>query len=143
MFIADAFCRTYRLTTEDAKHDCSEVRALREVQYEGGFSVSPTRLEEFKRDTAIDPEMQIFISAINKGWPLSRKEYPAKLVPYYDSRSELVEDSRLVYLVVPRLLRADMLNEIHGSRIGIGGCLRRAQELLYWPRINAEVREYA
>ena len=35
-----------------------------------------------------------------------------------------------------------MLKEIHRSHIGIGGCLRRARELLYWPRINAEVRDY-
>ena len=35
-----------------------------------------------------------------------------------------------------------MLKEIHRSHIGIGGCLRRAQELLYWPRINAEVKDY-
>ena len=146
MFIADALSRAYRLTTEDAKRDCSEVYALREVQHEDGLSVSPTRLQEFKRVTECDPEMQLLISAIHKGWPLSRKDCPAKLVPYYDSRSELVEDSGLVYrgerLVVPRLLRADMLKEIHRSHIGIGGCLRRARELLYWPRINAEVRDY-
>ena len=90
--------------------------------------------------------MQLLISAIHKGWPLSRKHCPAKLVPYYDCRSELVEDSGLVYrgerLVVPRLLWADMLKEIHRSHIGIGGCLRRARELLYWLRINAEVRDY-
>ena len=140
MFIADALSRAYRLTTEDAKHDCSEVRALREVQHEDGLSVSPTRLQEFKRVTEGDPEMQLLISAIHKGWPLSRKDCPAKLVPYYDSRGELVEDSGLVYrgerLVVPCLLRADMLKEIHRSHIGIGGCLRRARELLSWPRIN-------
>ena len=35
-----------------------------------------------------------------------------------------------------------MLKEIHRSHIGIGGCLRRAREVLYWPRINAEVKEY-
>ena len=35
-----------------------------------------------------------------------------------------------------------MLNEIHRLHIGIGGCLRRAQELLYWSRINVEVKEY-
>ena len=35
-----------------------------------------------------------------------------------------------------------MLKEIHRSHIGIGGCLRRTRELLYWPRINAEVKEY-
>ena len=90
--------------------------------------------------------MQQLISAIHHGWPLRRKDCPAKLVLYYDSRSELVEDSGLVYrgerLVVPHSLRADMLKEIHRSRIGIGECLRRARELLYWPRINAEVKDY-
>ena len=34
-----------------------------------------------------------------------------------------------------------MLKEIHRSHIGIAGCLGRAQELLYWPRINTEVRD--
>ena len=67
MFIADALSRAYRLTTEDAKHDCSEVRALREVQHEDGLSVSPTRLQEFKRVTECAPEMQLLISAIHKG----------------------------------------------------------------------------
>ena len=124
MFIADALSCAYRLTTEYTKHDSREVRALREVQHEDGLSVLPTRLQEFKPVTECDPEMQLLISAIRKGWPLSRKDCPAKLLPYYDSRSELVEDSGLVYrgecLVVPRLLRADMLKEIHRSHIGIG-----------------------
>ena len=146
MFIADALSRAYRLTTEDAQHDNSEVRALREVQHEDGLSVSPNRLQQFKRVTADDSEMQLLIGAIHKGWPLCRKDCPAKLVPYFDSRSELVEDGGLVYrgerLVVPQSLRADMLKEIHRSHIGIGGCLRRARELLYWPRINAEVKDY-
>ena len=146
MFIADALSCAYRLTTDDAKHDSSEVRALREVQHDDGHSVSPKRLQEFKRVTAADPEMQLLISGIHKGWPLHRKDCPAQLVPYYDSRGELVEDSGLIYrgerLVVPHSLRADMLKEIHRSHIGIGGCLRRAQELLYWPRINTEVKDY-
>ena len=71
MFIADALSQAYRLTTEDAKHDSSEVRALREVQHEDGLSVSPTRLQELKRVAESDPEMQLIISAIHKGWPLS------------------------------------------------------------------------
>ena len=114
-----------------------------EVQHEDGLSVWPTQLQEFKR---VNQEMQILISATHKGLPLSQKECPAKLVPYYDSRSELVEDSGLVCcrerLVVPHLLWDDMFKEIHRLHIGIGGCLRRARELLYWPRINAEVRHY-
>ena len=70
MFIADALSCAYRLTTEDAKHDSSEVCGLRELQHVDGLSVSPTRLQEFKQVTECDPEMQLLISAIHKGWPL-------------------------------------------------------------------------
>ena len=61
--------RSYRLTTDDAQHDSSEVRALREVHHIDGLSVSPKRLEEFKLRTAQDPEMQLLTSQIQKGWP--------------------------------------------------------------------------
>ena len=147
MFILDTLSRAYRLTTEDFKHDSSEVRALREVQHADGLSVSPTRLQELKRVTECDPEMQLLTSAIHKGWPLSRKDFPAKFAPYYDSGSRLVKDSTMVYrgdrlLVPPHLLRADMLKEIHRSHNGIGECLRIARELLSWPRIKVEVRDY-
>ncbi|KAK2547366.1 hypothetical protein P5673_032734, partial [Acropora cervicornis] len=105
--------------------------------HEDGLSVSPTRLQEFKRVTECDPEMQLLISAIHKGWPLSRKDCPAKLVPHYDSRSELVEDSGLVYrgvrLVVPHLLRADMLKEIHRDKLA-------KQKAIQKERYNAKSR---
>ena len=42
---------------------------------------------------------------------------------------------------MPHSLQANMLKEIHMSHMGIGGCLRRARELLYWPRMNAEVKD--
>ena len=79
----------------------------------------------FKRVTECDPEMQLLTSAIHKGWPLSRKDCPAKLVTYYDSLSRLVKDIRMVYrgerlVVPPHLLRADMLKEIRRLHNGIG-----------------------
>ena len=74
MFIADALSRSYRLTTNNAQHDSSEVRALWEVHHtDHGLSVSPKWLEEFKLRTVQDPEMQLLTSQIQKGWPSSRK----------------------------------------------------------------------
>jgi len=35
-----------------------------------------------------------------------------------------------------------MLNQLHISHIGIGGCIRRAREILYWPRMSAEIRDF-
>ena len=45
-------------------------------------------------------------------------------------------------LVVPRSLRKDMLNQIHSSHVGIGGCIRRGREILYWPGMSVEVRDF-
>ena len=35
-----------------------------------------------------------------------------------------------------------MLRQIHRSHIGIEGCLRRAREVLYWPLMNSEVKDF-
>jgi predicted Fe-S protein YdhL (DUF1289 family) len=43
---------------------------------------------------------------------------------------------------VPSSLRKEMLQQIHKFHIGIEGCLRRAREVIYWPRMNAEVKDY-
>ena len=91
-------------------------------------------------------EMQLLTSQIQKGWLSSRKECSSPLIPYHESRSELIEENGLVFrgerLVVPPSLRTDMLKEIHRSHIGMNGCLRRARELLFWPRTNAEVKDF-
>ena len=35
-----------------------------------------------------------------------------------------------------------MVSQLHSSHIGIGGCIHRAREILYWPRISAEIRDF-
>ena len=138
MYIADTLSRAYRDTTEWAQHDTSEVRALEEIDHSDGLSISPSRLEQFKQSTAADPVMQGVITAIKTGWTENRKKCPPELTPFYNNRSELVEDNGLVYLgerlVVPATLRKEMLHQIHRSHIGVEGCLRRAREVIYWQR---------
>ena len=45
-------------------------------------------------------------------------------------------------LVIPRMLRAGMIKQIHQGHIGVEGCLRRAREVIYWPGMNAEVKDH-
>ena len=82
---------------------------------------------------------------IKQGWP-EKKNCPPAAQPYYDERGELIESQGLVFrgeqLVVPVSLRKEMLNQLHSSHIGIGGCVRRAREILYWPRMSAEIRYF-
>ena len=39
-------------------------------------------------------------------------------------------------------LRAAMLDRVHYAHIGVNGCLRRAKECIYWPGMDAGIREY-
>ena len=45
-------------------------------------------------------------------------------------------------IIIPQKLRKIYIENVHASHIGIEGCLRRAREQLYWPRMNAELRDY-
>ena len=146
MWISDALSRAYRNTTEASKHDTSLICALAEIDNAENLSIAPYRLAELRNEIANDPVMQKLIGAIKGGWAVSRKLCAPELTPYYDKRSELIEDKGLVFLgerlLVPPSLRKEMLKQIHRSHIGIEGCLRRAREVLYWPLMNSEVKDF-
>lgn len=90
--------------------------------------------------------MQLLTIQIQKGWLSSHKEFPSPLIPYLESQSELIEENGLVFrgerLVVPPSLRTEMLKGIHLSYTKMNRCLRRARELLFWPRNYAEVKDF-
>ena len=35
-----------------------------------------------------------------------------------------------------------MKTKLHSSHLGVQGCLHRARDAFYWPRMNAEIEEY-
>lgn len=39
-------------------------------------------------------------------------------------------------------MRAEMKQKCHAGHLGINSCLRRARELLFWPGMSAEIRQY-
>ena len=71
---------------------------------------------------------------------------PPAVQTYYDKRNELIKSQGLVFrgkqLVLPLSLRKDMPTQLHSSHIGFGGCVRCAHEILYWPRMSAEIRDF-
>ena len=97
------------------------------------------RQNVFREQIAADGDIQELLRVIKPGWP-DKKKCPPAVQPYYDERSELVESQGLVFrgeqLVVPLSLLKDMLIQLHRSHIGTGGCVRRAREILYWPRMR-------
>ena len=73
-------------------------------------------------------------------------EVPDSIHAYYDFQYVLTVQNSLVFkgdrLVIPATMRREMMAMTHASHIGIEGCLRRAHESMFWPRMSTELREY-
>ena len=65
---------------------------------------------------------------------------------YYDFRDELTVQDLLVFkgarLVISAALQREMMEVAHATHIGIEGCIRRARESMFWPRMSTELKEY-
>ena len=68
------------------------------------------------------------------------------LKPYLQFKDELLAEDGLIFkgdrLVIPRMMRAGMIKQIHQGHIGVEGCLRGAREVIYWPGMNAEAKDH-
>jgi len=46
------------------------------------------------------------------------------------------------HLAIPASLRREIMAAVHVSHIGTDGCIRTAQDTLYWPRMSADLKQY-
>ena len=108
--------------------------------------VSAARVDDIRKHTEEDHELQELIKVILTGWPEYKSQVPHSAVPYYNVRNELTVQNGVIFrgerVVTPKSLRRDMLQRIHASHLGIDGCQRHARECLYWPRMSSEVKDY-
>ena len=44
--------------------------------------------------------------------------------------------------VIPASLRLMIRERLHGVHTGVEGCLRRVRETVYWPGMDADLRDY-
>ncbi|CAC5408071.1 unnamed protein product [Mytilus coruscus] len=108
--------------------------------------ISEERISELQEHTKNDLQMQELKEVIQEGWPINKWNVPSSVSIYFDIRDELTLQNGLLFkgerVIIPKSLRTDMIKKIHSSHIGIEGCLRRARERLYWPGMNAEVKDF-
>ena len=78
--------------------------------------------------------------SVPEGWPHTLDEVTAEVKPYFEFRDENTAQNGFLFkrLVVPAKSRKDMMEKVHSSHVGIESCLRRAREVFYLPRLNAE-----
>ena len=86
------------------------------------------------------------MSAVLEGWPSTQAEVPQQIRTCFSFKEEITVQNGLLFkddrIIVPAKLRKEMMEKVHSSHLGIEGCNRRARELFYWPRMNAELKDF-
>jgi hypothetical protein len=84
---------------------------------------------------------------VEKGWSTSKQYIPPDVIPYYSLQSEISYQNGLLFksgrIVVPQAFQDDMTKRLHSPHLGVEGCLRRAREILYCPKMSSQVKELA
>ena len=147
MYIADTLSRAYLSAPNHVSEEEQEfIRAVENVKMTKHLSISPERLQEIQEKTRDDETLQDLKKNIENGWPDQRSKVLPRTRAYYKYRDELSVQGGVLFkgerVIVPMAMRAQMLEKIHSSHIGAEGCLRRAREVLFWPGMTAEIKEY-
>ena len=102
------------------------------------------RLDEIRKAQKSDEICAQIRQYCTKGWPDYMPHNPV-LKQYYEQRGHLtVVDDLLIYderLVIPTILRMDILQKLHQGHLGITKCRARAKESVWWPGLSRNVEE--
>ena len=102
--------------------------------------------EEFQKETKVDPERQAVLTIVKNKWPDTKQHVPLKPRPYWTFHEEVATADGLLFkgthlIALKKIMRPDMLCQIHKSHLGIAKCTQRAREVLFWPGMSVDVEQ--
>ena len=104
--------------------------------------------DRVKLESANDVVLNRLVEQMQTGFPSSMAELDPSLHPFFRIRDSLfLGDGVVMYndrVIIPETLRGAILDILHSAHQGVSGMESRAQSLLYWPGIHADiVRKYS
>jgi hypothetical protein len=145
MVLADTLSRAYVPNSEPDESYMED-----EVEYHTHsvlhrIPVSTDKLEKIREETSKDPTMMVLLTVIRRGWPQSRQQTPVEIHEFWNYRDEMSEIEGVIMkgdrIVIPTVLRSEMLARVHDSQMGIEKCRRRARDIIFWPKMNEQIND--
>ncbi|KAG1669986.1 hypothetical protein GQR58_017176 [Nymphon striatum] len=134
LIIADALSRAH--STEYPESEEFEINMIAEV--------SDHQASNFRRNSQEDVILSRVMSYVTFGWPEKSDELPNELKDYFNISDELnICDGILLKgdrLVVPDVMKGEMLRRIHSSHLGIEKCIARARTCLFWINMPKDIK---
>ena len=142
LVVADALLRSPIQTNPSSP--VAEDIVLHVHMVESNLSMSPHKMAELRSSTVDDATRQSAVTHTLTGWPNYEKDVPESLKAFFNVRSLLsVSNGLLAYtdrIVIPTLLRPDILEKIHTGHQGITKCLERDMVSVWWPGITRDIK---
>ena len=133
-------CHIFQVEKEEALF--SDIASVKQLQF---INVSTGTRSQIQKTTAADPVLQTLATAILTGWPDVKENFPNSIRQYWNMRDELTVQDGVIYkgmkVVIPTVMRKQMIAKSHTSHLGIHACVRRAKDVLYWPGMTAVITE--
>jgi hypothetical protein len=107
-------------------------------------SVSNVSMSDVQRAGATDEEYRSLLEVVKAGFPTTRNATIPLLRDYWSVRDRLsVQDANICMddrVVIPKALRNQVVNGLHAAHQGVNSMLSRARCSVYWPGMDAEIR---
>ena len=99
------------------------------------LKISPERLEQLQRCTGQDESLKTLKTTILSVWLAQRDQVPFNIREYWNYRDELSVHNGILFkgsrVIIPRVLRPEVMSKIHSSHLGIEACLRKARDSVF------------
>lgn len=142
LHIADALSRAY-LKGQPKKTNHDDELQVHPIS--ARLPITEEKLQIFRTATAADEDLQRVVRMIQSGWPNEIRQVPENMKKYWTYKEELTCEDGLLFkntrIVVPQCLRAEMLQRIHESHLGVVKCKDRARDVMFWPNMAKEIEE--
>ena len=138
LVLPDTLSRAF-LTSPSTEQELEPIMAVTAFS-----NIKDATLERIKAAAAADPELAKLREYVTVGWPERRQDIDPVALPYVQFKDEISElegvlcrDTRVI---VPRVLRPEMVQRTHAAHLGIDSCLRLARQSIYYPGITSDIR---
>ena len=92
-----------------------------------------------------DQSMQTLKSVILIGWLEKLDSVPISVRDYWNYKEALSLHNGILFkrdrIIEPKSLRPEVITCLHSSHQGIESSLHKARERVYWPAMNADIKE--
>ena len=146
MYIADFLSRASLPHSHDKTNDYDIFSLeLENMNFAEFLRISDTRLQQIQKLTCTDCQLQTLKKTILAGWPNCKDEIHPSIREFWSMREELTMQNGIIYkghrVLIPKVMRAELLSRIHSSHLGAEACLRKARDVVFWPHVNADIKE--